>query len=520
MALAASSDASARGAFGLLGVGRGAGVDLVHAARARLGLGVLGDALAEALGEARERLRELRRDDEDLVRLALAQLGQHLQVLVGEQRLVGLARVDRAEDGLDRLRLALGPAGSPRCAAPSARRTADCFSPSAVRICDCLTPSAVRIVARRSRSARICFSIASWMVRGGSTDFSSTRLTRMPQRPVASSSTTRSCVVDVVAAGQRLLERHAADHVAQRRDGQLLDRLQRVGDLVGRGLRVGDREVEDGVDPDDEVVLGDHRLRRERDDLLAQVDQRLHAVDERHDQRQPGLERALVAAEPLDDRRPAPGARSAPPAAATMNTNRARTISAMRPAVMRILPYWLTSAVAPRISSTCDARARLDDFVVVIGRAVQISPSSFTQPTPSAFAIRSTTIAVCPTSAAVPVLIRPRRALVLRGRSAARGQQDHRDDEEGRPLDRSPRRPRPTASPRPPPRPRTGARNRLIEAISPTAKITAAISQITQGSIRRIRSYPRAVTRSAALGRSRRHRTAAGPRAARRCRSA
>ena len=76
--------------------------------------------------------------------------------------------------------------------APSARRTADCFSPSAVRICDCLTPSAVRIVARRSRSARICFSIASCTVRGGSTDLSSTRPTRMPQRPVASSSTARS----------------------------------------------------------------------------------------------------------------------------------------------------------------------------------------------------------------------------------------------------------------------------------------------------------------------------------------
>ena len=77
--------------------------------------------------------------------------------------------------------------------APSALSTADCFSPSAVRICDCLTPSAVRIVARRSRSARICFSIASWTVRGGSTDLSSTRLTRMPHLPVASSSTTRSC---------------------------------------------------------------------------------------------------------------------------------------------------------------------------------------------------------------------------------------------------------------------------------------------------------------------------------------
>jgi hypothetical protein len=76
--------------------------------------------------------------------------------------------------------------------APSALSTAACFSPSAVRIWDCLMPSAVRIVARRSRSARICFSMASCTVRGGSTDLSSTRLTRMPHRPVASSSTTRS----------------------------------------------------------------------------------------------------------------------------------------------------------------------------------------------------------------------------------------------------------------------------------------------------------------------------------------
>ena len=75
---------------------------------------------------------------------------------------------------------------------PSAFSTADCFSPSAVRMADCLTPSAVRIAARRSRSARICFSIASWMPAGGSIDFSSTPLMRMPHLPVRSSSTMRS----------------------------------------------------------------------------------------------------------------------------------------------------------------------------------------------------------------------------------------------------------------------------------------------------------------------------------------
>ena len=78
---------------------------------------------------------------------------------------------------------------------PSARSTAACFSPSALRISDCLEPSAVRIAARRSRSARICFSIASWIVAGGSIALTSTRLTRMPQRPVASSSTVRSAVL-------------------------------------------------------------------------------------------------------------------------------------------------------------------------------------------------------------------------------------------------------------------------------------------------------------------------------------
>ena len=43
-------------------------------------------------------------------------------------------------------------------------------------------------------------------------------------------------------------------------------------------------------------------MRRERDDLLAQVDERLpQPVEEREEEMQPGLERAAVAAEALDD---------------------------------------------------------------------------------------------------------------------------------------------------------------------------------------------------------------------------
>ena len=89
------------------------------------------------------------------------------------------------------------------CRSASAARIADCFAPSADRICaafwpsavlieDSRAPSACRMIARLSRSARICFSIASWMDGGGSIAFSSTRATRMPHLPVASSSSPRS----------------------------------------------------------------------------------------------------------------------------------------------------------------------------------------------------------------------------------------------------------------------------------------------------------------------------------------
>ena len=88
----------------------------------------------------------------------------------------------------------------------SAARMADCFWPSAVRIwaafwpsavlmADSRCPSAVRTSARLFRSARICCSIASWMDAGGSIALISTRATRMPQGPVASSSTPRNWVL-------------------------------------------------------------------------------------------------------------------------------------------------------------------------------------------------------------------------------------------------------------------------------------------------------------------------------------
>ena len=137
---------------------------------------------------------------------------------------------------------------------------------------------------------------------GGSIAFSSTRATL--QAPLAGGLVEHAAQlgVDLVTRGQRLLERHTADDVAQRGGGQLLDADDVVADRVHRGLRVGDLEVDDGVDVQRQVVLGDHRLRRERHDPLAQVDPGADAVDERHQQRQLTADGPAVPAESLDHR--------------------------------------------------------------------------------------------------------------------------------------------------------------------------------------------------------------------------
>src|SRR3954468_3017942 len=54
------------------------------------------------------------------------------------------------------------------------------------------------------------------------------------------------------------------------------------------------------------------------------------------------------------------------PAAATMNTNRARTIKTIRPAVMRSLSFAHERGRAPDLEDV-HARPRLDDLVVIVG---------------------------------------------------------------------------------------------------------------------------------------------------------
>jgi hypothetical protein len=108
--------------------------------------------------------------------------------------------------------------------------------------------------------------------------------------------------VDRVARREGLLQRHAADHVAQGGGGQLLDADDVIADLVDRRLWVGHLEVDDRVDVHGQVVLGDHRLRRKGHHALTEVDPGPDLVDERQQQRQLSGHRLAVAAEALDDR--------------------------------------------------------------------------------------------------------------------------------------------------------------------------------------------------------------------------
>ena len=81
------------------------------------------------------------------------------------------------------------------CFSASASRIADSFLPSATRMVDFFSPSAIRIASRLSRSAFICFSMASWIAAGGMIFLSSTRFTLIPHGSVATSREARILVL-------------------------------------------------------------------------------------------------------------------------------------------------------------------------------------------------------------------------------------------------------------------------------------------------------------------------------------
>ena len=107
--------------------------------------------------------------------------------------------------------------------------------------------------------------------------------------------------VDRVTRGQSLFQIHRPDDVTKSRHGQLLDTDDVAGDFVRGRLRVGHLEVHDGVDGDNQVVLGDHRLRGERGDLLTHIHSLANPIHERHQDAQTWRQGALVATEAFDD---------------------------------------------------------------------------------------------------------------------------------------------------------------------------------------------------------------------------
>ncbi len=122
-----------------------------------------------------------------------------------------------------------------------------------------------------------------------------------------------------------MVQLHLADHIAQRGLRELLDRVGQVRNLVGRAHRVGDLGVDQRIDLDHHVVLGDHVLPREHVHGLPQIDpggaemageriaRRRHdhlvpvdvarLVQPRHDQVHPRRQGPVVLPQPLDHHR-------------------------------------------------------------------------------------------------------------------------------------------------------------------------------------------------------------------------
>ncbi len=106
--------------------------------------------------------------------------------------------------------------------------------------------------------------------------------------------------VDRVALLEGLVELHLADHRAQQRLRQLRDGEDVVARAVAGAHRVGDLEVDDAVDLQLGVVLGDAHLAGHVQRHLLQRMLVGHALDEGDHELQPRRQRAVVLAQPLD----------------------------------------------------------------------------------------------------------------------------------------------------------------------------------------------------------------------------
>src|SRR6185437_11472685 len=159
------------------------------------------------------------------------------------------------------------------CACPFARSTAASISPCARLTCDCWTPSASRIAARFDASASV--TVAR---RLDGLQLDTRDVDAPPDRRLLYN--LAHALVDLIAAGERAVELHLADDVAQRRARERFEREREILDGVGGLLRIGDAIVEDRIDVDGHVVFRDHGLARKVEHLLAEIDARGGSGDE------------------------------------------------------------------------------------------------------------------------------------------------------------------------------------------------------------------------------------------------
>src|SRR5206468_2449096 len=144
---------------------------------------------------------------------------------------------------------------------------------------------------------------------------------------------------------------------------------------------VDDLEVENSVDRHDEVVRGDHRLRREADHLLAHVHLGPHGVQERDQQVEPGRQRAMVPAEPFDHVHPLLRDDAYRPEQGDQQEQDDERDDDDDYDFQRSHRYsFHTRAVAPLISMTRTRSPGSMTWVASYGRALHISPSTLIKP--------------------------------------------------------------------------------------------------------------------------------------------
>ena len=109
--------------------------------------------------------------------------------------------------------------------------------------------------------------------------------------------------VDVLALLECAVELHAANDAAQRSLRELRDSHLEIARAVRRKPRVGDLEIQDSIDLELRVVLGDADLARHVERYFAQVVLVGDAIDKRNDEIQSRREDGMKSPEALDDQR-------------------------------------------------------------------------------------------------------------------------------------------------------------------------------------------------------------------------